>query len=182
MWGFPLDCLSVRASSDLHLLSGVEGLKEEGITVDSLTPFLFIPHFDHYTRHERTLPSRIVTMAVENWEREAQKGRDILQNSIPQQWLASADQLPPPSQKNVADFPKSSGLLSERDLQITDLSATALVADMGAGKLTAEETVVAFLKRAVLGHQLVGTLPGIGFVKSTHLHPAAELCDRIYGG
>lgn len=100
-------------------------------------------------------------MPLESWERQAQRGRDILHDSIPQQWLVSVDKLPPPSQKNVVDFPQLSGLLNERDLQITDLSATELVAEMGAGKLTAEETVVAFLKRAVLGHQLVGCLLGI---------------------
>lgn len=94
-------------------------------------------------------------MALEQWERQAQKGRDILNNSIPKQWLAPADSLPPVTQKNVIDFPKKSGLLSERELSITDLSATQLVAEMGAGKLKAEEVVVAFLKRAVLGHQLV---------------------------
>jgi hypothetical protein len=55
----------------------------------------------------------------------------------------------------VIDFPRKSGLLSERELSITALSATQLVAKMGAAKLKAEEVVVAFLKRAVLGHQLV---------------------------
>jgi hypothetical protein len=94
-------------------------------------------------------------MSLQSWEMKAQKGRDILQNSIPKQWLLPADKLPPATQKNVTDFPRQSGLLSERELSITDTSATALVAEMGKGSLTAEEVVVAFLKRAVLGHQLV---------------------------
>lgn len=94
-------------------------------------------------------------MSLQRWERQAQKGRDILNNSIPKQWLAPADSLPPATEKNVIDFPRKSGLLSERELSITDLSATQLVAEMGAGKLKAEEVVVSFLKRAVLGHQLV---------------------------
>lgn len=94
-------------------------------------------------------------MSLQGWERQAQRGRDILNNSIPKQWLAPVDSLPPASQKNVIDFPKKSGLLSERELSITDLSATQLVTEMGTGELKAEEVVVAFLKRAVLGHQLV---------------------------
>lgn len=94
-------------------------------------------------------------MSLQNWDMKAQKGRDILQNSIPKQWLAPADKLPPATQQNVADFPRQSGLLSECELSITDMSATALVAEMGKGSLTAEKVVVAFLKRAVLGHQLV---------------------------
>ncbi|KAJ5486272.1 hypothetical protein N7530_000572 [Penicillium desertorum] len=90
-----------------------------------------------------------------NWESQAQKGRDILNNSIPKQWLLPVDRLPPVSQKSVVDFPRKSGLLTERELIITDMSATALVIEMGNGKLSAEEVMVAFLKRAVLGHQLL---------------------------
>lgn len=96
-----------------------------------------------------------MTMSLQPWERQAQKGRDILQQSIPKQWLLSEERLPPPTRKSVLNFPKEIGLLTERELAITDLSATQLVAEMGQGKLTAEEVVVAFLKRSVLGHQLV---------------------------
>ncbi|EAW13376.1 fatty-acid amide hydrolase [Aspergillus clavatus NRRL 1] len=94
-------------------------------------------------------------MSTENWEGQARKAKDLLQNSIPKQWLVSADKLPPADQKNVEDFPRKSGVLSDREISITEKSATALVAGMAAGMLTAEEVVVAFLKRAVLGHQLL---------------------------
>ncbi|KAJ5791464.1 uncharacterized protein N7518_008475 [Penicillium psychrosexuale] len=90
-----------------------------------------------------------------NWEIQAQRGRDILNNSIPKQWLLPVDRLPPASQKSVIDFPRQSGLLNERELVITDMSATALVTEMGNGTMSAEEVVTAFLKRAVLGHQLL---------------------------
>lgn len=90
-----------------------------------------------------------------DWERQAQKGKDILTNSIPKQWLVSAEKLPPASQKSVVNYPQDSGLLSTRELIITDMSATSLVVEMGKGALTAEEVVTAFLKRAVIGHQLV---------------------------
>jgi amidase len=90
-----------------------------------------------------------------NWNSQAQKGKDILNNSIPKQWLLPIDRLPPASQKSVIGIPCESGLLTGRELRITDMSATELVADMGKGALTAEEVVTAFLKRAVLGHQLV---------------------------
>jgi len=90
-----------------------------------------------------------------NWELQAQKGKDILNNSIPKQWLLPVDRLPPASQKSVVNFPCEGGLLTARELIITEMSATALVAEMGKGTLTAEEVVTAFLKKAVLGHQLV---------------------------
>ncbi|KAF9892336.1 hypothetical protein FE257_002113 [Aspergillus nanangensis] len=88
------------------------------------------------------------------WQSQAQKAKDILHASIPTQWLAPAHLLPPAHQKDVTDFPRTSGLLTDRELSITDMSATALVSGMAAGLLTAEEVVVAFLKRAVLAHQL----------------------------
>ncbi|KAJ5175366.1 amidase [Penicillium canariense] len=94
-------------------------------------------------------------MSLDRWERQAQKGRDILNNSIPKQWLLPESQLALATTKNVIDFPEQSGLLSELEMLITELSATELVAEMGKGKLTAEEVVVAFLKRAVLGQQLL---------------------------
>ncbi|OJJ46392.1 hypothetical protein ASPZODRAFT_132487 [Penicilliopsis zonata CBS 506.65] len=94
-------------------------------------------------------------MTLHTWQLQAQKGKAILDNSIPKQWLIPVDQLPAADQLNVEDFPRKSGLFSAEELRITEMSASALLAEMGAGKLTAEEVVVAFLKRAVLGHQLL---------------------------
>lgn len=63
-------------------------------------------------------------------------------------------------------------MLSERELVITDMYATELVAEMGQGKLQAEEVVVAFLKRAVLGHQLVrGLSPSCQSVAYSRVNP-----------
>ncbi|BAE65447.1 amidase signature domain-containing protein [Aspergillus flavus] len=92
---------------------------------------------------------------MSTWQKEALKAKTILHTSIPTQWLLPEDKLPPSDQKNVADFPRASGLFTDRELSITEMSATALVAGMGAGLLSAEEVMVAFLKRAVLGHQLL---------------------------
>lgn len=89
------------------------------------------------------------------WETQARKARDILQQSIPKQWMVPANQLPPATQLNVVDFPRTSGILTDKELAITEMSATALVERMGKGQLSAEEVVVAFLKRSVVGHQLV---------------------------
>lgn len=116
-----------------------------------------------------------------NWESQAQKGKDILNNSIPKQWLLPVDRLPPVSQKSVVDFPKKSGLLNERELIITEMSATVLVVEMGNGKLSAEEVVIAFLKRAVLGHQLV-RLEDSDFVVTALTFLLAQFCNRVHGG
>ncbi|OJJ33190.1 hypothetical protein ASPWEDRAFT_115060 [Aspergillus wentii DTO 134E9] len=112
-----------------------------------------------------------------NWELQAKRGRDTLEKSIPKQWLAPIDSLPPATQKNVEDFPRKSGLLTERELDITAKSATALVTEMGVGRLSAEEVVIAFLKRAVLGHQLLNF--ATEFLADKAIARAKEL-DRHY--
>ncbi|KAL4869380.1 hypothetical protein BDV12DRAFT_196430 [Aspergillus spectabilis] len=89
------------------------------------------------------------------WETQARKAQNILQQSIPKQWMVPTDQLPPVNQLNVVDFPRESGILTDKELSITEMSATALVAAMGEGRISSEEVVVAFLKRSVIGHQLV---------------------------
>ncbi|PLN76968.1 amidase signature domain-containing protein, partial [Aspergillus taichungensis] len=94
-------------------------------------------------------------MTIPNWQQQAQKAKDILQTSIPEKWLLPAHLLPSTHQKNVEGFAAQSGALSDRELAITGMSATALVNGMAAGLLSAEEVVVSFLKRAVLGHQLL---------------------------
>ncbi|OKO99224.1 hypothetical protein PENSUB_8611 [Penicillium subrubescens] len=40
-------------------------------------------------------------MSLDSWQRKAQTGRDILDKSIPKQWLLPESQLPPAMQKNL---------------------------------------------------------------------------------
>ncbi|KAG9236176.1 amidase signature domain-containing protein [Amylocarpus encephaloides] len=94
-------------------------------------------------------------MAAETWETAARKCRDILKKSVPAQYLMEESKLPSLSTLNVTTFPKESGMLSKKELEITKMSATTLAEKMGVDQFTAEEVVVAFLKRAVLGHQLL---------------------------
>jgi hypothetical protein len=98
-------------------------------------------------------------MAVESWEIEANKCKEILANSIPKQYVAAESALPGGEELHVADFCRKSGLLSENELAITESTATDLVAKMGKGALSAEEVVIAFLKRATIGQQLVSQIP-----------------------
>jgi amidase len=97
-------------------------------------------------------------MAVQSWEIEVKKAQDILEKSIPKQWMAPPDKLLSADVLNVEHFPTSSGLLSAEEIRVTEMSATALVESMGQGRITAESVVTSFLKRAVLGHQLVRTI------------------------
>jgi len=56
----------------------------------------------------------------------------------------------------VLDVPRSCGILSEREIKITeDYDAVAIIAGIKAGELSAEEVTVAFCKRAAIAQQLV---------------------------
>ncbi|PKY05612.1 fatty-acid amide hydrolase [Aspergillus campestris IBT 28561] len=116
-------------------------------------------------------------MAIQNWQQQAQKAKDILQESVPREWLLPEHKLPSADQKNVEDFAARSGALSDRELSLTGMSATVLVNGMTAGLLSAEEVVVSFLKRAVLGHQLLNF--ATEFMADRAIARAKEL-DRYY--
>lgn len=94
-------------------------------------------------------------MATHSWETKARISRDILEKSIQKQWFLPKDKLPSPDRTNVLNVPRESGILTERELEITMTDATGLVEVMAKGTWTAEEVTIAFLKRATIGHQLL---------------------------
>lgn len=61
------------------------------------------------------------------------------------------------------------------------MSATKLVAEMGQGNMKAEVVVVAFLKRSVLGHQLVDHIFIVCFDGMLMSEPVAEFCNGVLG-
>jgi amidase len=100
-------------------------------------------------------PSLQYTMAIEAWELKAQVARSVLAKSIKQEWLLPAEKLPPKNRINVINLARESRILSEREMEITETDATGLVDRMARGNLKAEEVLIAFAKRATIGHQLV---------------------------
>jgi amidase len=85
------------------------------------------------------------------WEQLAADKRASISKSIPSEWLIRE----PPKDDNVFEFPKTSGLLSAEELQLTESSATDLVTKMAEGKLKSVDVTLAFCKRAALAQQLV---------------------------
>lgn len=94
-------------------------------------------------------------MAKADWEIKAEKCQKTTRDSMNSEWLLPVDKLPPKDQLDVTSFIGSCNLLSPKELEITNFTAVDLVSRMGAGTLTAVETVTAFLKRAHVGHQLL---------------------------
>ena len=100
-------------------------------------------------------------VSLKSWESEAEVCRKIREDSIQKQWLLPQDKLPSSDRLNVLDVAAQSGILSIKELEITASDATGLVEKMGAGIWSAEEVIIAFLKRATTGHQLVSVNPSI---------------------
>jgi amidase len=81
--------------------------------------------------------------------------KNVLAESIPVEYMVPAEMLPPKSQLDVHNFPVQSGLLTPKELQITETSSVGVVKAIANGEWTAEEVTVAFAKRAVISHQVV---------------------------
>jgi len=94
------------------------------------------------------------TKTPASWEDVARDKRERLAAKIPADWIVKDL----PTTDSVIDFPRTSGLLSDAELELTALSASALVADLAAGRRKSVDVVLAFCKRAALAQQLVGTL------------------------
>lgn len=86
-----------------------------------------------------------------NWEQIAADKRARILSNIPAEWKIQS----PPTGDSFFDFPEKSGILSPKELEITNASATDLVPKLAKGELTSVEVTLAFCKRAAIAHQLV---------------------------
>ncbi|KAH9219512.1 amidase signature domain-containing protein [Leptodontidium sp. 2 PMI_412] len=84
------------------------------------------------------------------WEQVVEDKRARIAASIPAEWRIKSK----PTEDSVMDYPKQSGIMTAEELAITESSATDLVAQLAAGKLTSVAVTTAFCKRAALAHQL----------------------------
>lgn len=93
----------------------------------------------------------------ESWQDRCAARKKKQLDSIPPQWLIK---LPPDSQLNVMDVPAQCGLLSARELEITEtVDVDVILAKLASTEWSSVEVTTAFLKRAIIAHQLVCTLP-----------------------
>ena len=92
------------------------------------------------------------------WKRTAADkvaARDAL---IPVEW-----KIPTTDSLNVIDFPRTCGLLSQSELEITETDAVSLVEKMINRSLTSRKVTEAFCKRAAIAQQLASH-----FIPSNH--------------
>ena len=114
-------------------------------------------------------------MATTNgsWRDKAKAKRDSVNNLIPEPWrlkseLPSAEEQRDVTGKYVWQY------LSDREIEITEANAVAIVKQTTSGQWKAEEVARAFCHRASLAHQLVGV------IASSHskMTASADIMDR----
>ncbi|SJX65791.1 related to AMD2-acetamidase [Sporisorium reilianum f. sp. reilianum] len=108
------------------------------------------------------------------WQQVAETKRAQREALIPNAYKVAAASLPAVSTESVVDFPRTTGILSEREIEITETDdVSALLKKLASGQYTAVEVLEAFIKRTCIAHQLVNPLTEIHFEEARKL--AAEL-------
>ncbi|KAI0365222.1 general amidase [Pilatotrama ljubarskyi] len=114
-------------------------------------------------------------MTEQKWQQLVRDKRRRQQEAIPKDWLVIP---PPPVVLDVRTFPDTCGLLSDREVEITNTSdVDILLKKLATAEWSAVEVTTAFYKRAIVAHQLVNCLTEI-FVERA-LARAAELDEHL---
>ncbi|PPQ91994.1 hypothetical protein CVT25_004650 [Psilocybe cyanescens] len=114
-------------------------------------------------------------MASKHWKEIVAEKRERQAASVPKEWILT--NLPPKDALNVIDFPEKSGLLTEKELEITATHVDVLLEKLATGAWSSVEVTTAFSKRAIIAHQLVNCLTEI-FIERA-LSRAAELDEHL---
>jgi amidase len=111
-------------------------------------------------------------MTTKHWKELVSEKRIRQRASIPQEWIL--ENIPSEETLNVIDFPEKSGLLSKREIEITNSEVDLLLQYLANGSWSAVEVTIAFSKRAVIAHQLVSrfiSVPAISDLKKMNSIP-----------
>ncbi|KAF2812645.1 amidase [Mytilinidion resinicola] len=105
-------------------------------------------------------------MAVKAWQDIASEKKKEQISRIPPEWIISDSQIPPKGTIDLRPYAASSGILTEKELEITGEKhdATSLAAKLADGSFTAIEVVTAFCKRAAVAQQICNCLTEIMFL------------------
>ena len=93
-----------------------------------------------------------------SWESVAAKVRARIDNAIPPSYLVDPLLLPKTLNEPILDLPAKSGILTAREVEITELNAYELVPKLADQTYTSVEVTLAFCKRAAIAHQVVSSL------------------------
>jgi amidase len=116
-------------------------------------------------------------MAEPIWKSIAAQKQAERLSKIPTEWIIPEDILPSPKDQFVQDFPQKSGFFTERELQLTEATASEVVAMIASREWTATEVTTAVCKRTAVALQLINCVTEICFKEA--IARAKELDDYL---
>jgi amidase len=96
-----------------------------------------------------------MALLEQDWQEVAAVKRADLLSSIPHDWVIPRDILPADNVLDVTVFRRTSGMLTAKEIRITDTGAVDIVEKISKRLWSAEEVALAFCKAAAIAHQLV---------------------------
>ncbi|KAG9050583.1 hypothetical protein FS837_004441 [Tulasnella sp. UAMH 9824] len=114
-------------------------------------------------------------MSSSNWQEIASERKRKQEGLIPPEWRIPS---PPEDLLDVTSIPRTCGLLTPRELEITDtIDINVILSKLADGTWSSVEVTRAFLKRAIIAHQLTNCLTEI-FIERA-LERALELDEFL---
>ncbi|KAF5384166.1 hypothetical protein D9615_003363 [Tricholomella constricta] len=95
----------------------------------------------------------------QTWQELVAEKKLRQQASIPKEWILT--NLPSQSELNITEFPEACGLLSAKDIEITNTHVGGLLEKLASAQWSSMEVTTAFSKRAIIAHQLTNCLTEI---------------------
>ncbi|GAD94116.1 general amidase, putative [Paecilomyces variotii No. 5] len=106
-------------------------------------------------------------MTIRDWQEVVAEKRAEVASKLPQEWKLPStilEDVSPNSNINVVDIPRTCGLLSDKELDITEkYDGVALLEKMASKELSSSEVTLAFCKRAAIAHQVTNCLTEMFF-------------------
>jgi amidase len=94
----------------------------------------------------------LTTRTKPTWQEVAQRRKQEILSAIPQSYLVAETLL---KGHNFIDLPKTCGVLTEREIEITELNIVKLLERIHDRTYSSVEVATAFCKRAAIAHQAV---------------------------
>ncbi|KAG6896138.1 hypothetical protein C0993_008733 [Termitomyces sp. T159_Od127] len=122
-----------------------------------------------------------------NWKYLAASKKSCQQTSIPKEWLLN--NLPSANELNVLAFPETCGLLTSKEVEITNTHVDVLLKKLASAEWPSVVVTTAFAKRAIIAHQLTNCLTEIFIERAlvraselnSHLQATGEVVGPLHG-
>src|ERR1700731_1990095 len=99
--------------------------------------------------------------SMPDWQVKALQKQKERDSNIPKEWIL--EDPVPEDRKNVMDIPYTCGIMTPRELELTEKDATELIGLLSEGKVSSYDLTLAFCKRAAICQQVTNCLAEVFF-------------------